>query len=630
MHPPNLPIELADGILTAAVHTTAAAAHADIDQYQSNIVAVVNVLARNLIRQTNDVALAKMPWIMDLDMLVKREYPLSMLEWVDGVATKSDPPLHVHWSNKCVESASEHGNVQALDWFCGKFGKETVKWFSKNALVAASANGRINVLEWWDLKDETELVFDAMDYCVEVVEAAAEIGNVCVLQWWVDQGLELDRDLALTALRLAVKGKHWELIKWIEQQKLTNFDDQCVLMAADSGDLDLFKYVLDKCWAVTDKEVLERENEYVPPQLNAAIAGHFHILDWLQQHNLLALPRECLGPCIEMLAEQGSVNAMQWWLDRYEIDDMDAVAEAFMAASGNLELMQLLLDRFPDAVLKRARQEPRPEELCRTEAADKREQEEGTNLKVLEWWESKLLVACGLPKWQWPSIVERRYIAEACRKGNVDMLEWMLNSDPHQFVSVGTAEIAPNVFNAIGQGGNLSVLEWWINRRLPLKQVSIGQIIVGAEWPPFVIDQAVTMGHWRTLEWLAMNVDLSKFSLTASCFTTMDWSSSSSDEPSLRNDLVVWDKVRLIPELIRCDIWRRDQILLETVEMAAERGRFAFVDWWLRTKACQAEHFESIVSQVTRIHGNWSEGVLYDLLAHQFPHRFPEMEQDDD
>jgi hypothetical protein len=149
----------------------------------------------------------------------------------------------LNYSHRAIDMASANGHVNVLDWWKNN---KLYMSYSILAIDLASSNGHIEVLEWWknsglELKYTRDAIDNASEKCLyEVLEwwkksglkifhgnrtmnYATRDNDIKMLEWWKESGLECmyDRNIMTIALRSNdIKTIEW----WINSGLQLNFD----------------------------------------------------------------------------------------------------------------------------------------------------------------------------------------------------------------------------------------------------------------------------------------------------------------------------------------------------------------------------------------------------------------------
>ncbi|ORZ31253.1 hypothetical protein BCR44DRAFT_54662 [Catenaria anguillulae PL171] len=637
---PTLPIELIDPILATTIAASCHSARYDIDLYQSSITTILNALSCHHLRQTNNVALAKLTWLTDIDLLCARGYPLGMLDWVYSLTCKY-PHLYLHWSGRAAVSSSARGDVAVLDWLARVFGRQPIYDPQEN-VRQASLQGHVHVLEWWSNAVRGLWGERLNRHCHNfMVYEMAGRGQVEALDWWMARGIHMELQMGGLAT-WALRAGQLRVVKWLERRNWIEYSPQCVEKAAHSGDLETLQYCIDKVMRAPQQPseaLLEEENadmcEDACPYFAAASRNHLHVLEWLLQAKY---PVPDHADNLDNIVETCSADTLKWWLDHLcvGLDMAEAVWSGLHLCSGNLDMMQLLFDRYPQAILQHATKEiDVAPSIVRVHDV---EHSHVKNLAVLEWWETNILRNCGVPRDEWPVLFDKQYVAEACLTGNTPALDWMFSYDSYYFAIqiVGAdVDVRASILEAVGQGGHTTVVEWWLYHRLPFGSEDLSFVVGGAIecghldflerlWArfssivqfnccdnlaplpvQFALDRALAHGHGQVLEWI-LDTLKTTFMLGYDCFTYgTKLNDPSHHRPSFQSVLcyshavaprsVRWNcsvsvcfkliecgKARIIQELVVGGHLLRSEITDEVLGYAASAGAVPFLSWWLQ------------------------------------------------
>ncbi|ORZ32632.1 hypothetical protein BCR44DRAFT_54976 [Catenaria anguillulae PL171] len=115
--------------------------------------------------------------------------------------------------------AAEHGLVELLEYCKGTPALAKKVTYSTSALTAASTNGHLHVLEWWEANKKRITCGD------ETLRNATEHGQLAVLDWWFDKSgckhLVYDKQVLVNALRYG----QLDVLEWWMQRSVFDQDE---------------------------------------------------------------------------------------------------------------------------------------------------------------------------------------------------------------------------------------------------------------------------------------------------------------------------------------------------------------------------------------------------------------------
>lgn len=112
---------------------------------------------------------------------------IELLEWWKR-RWQTDPRIRrLKWTSQALVAASKNGHVNVLQWFLQNdfFGKDRKHITSHGALDWASTNGHAAVLQWWICSGLR------LDYSERALDGARANNHVNVIRWWDRSGLRL-------------------------------------------------------------------------------------------------------------------------------------------------------------------------------------------------------------------------------------------------------------------------------------------------------------------------------------------------------------------------------------------------------------------------------------------------------
>ncbi|ORZ32180.1 hypothetical protein BCR44DRAFT_1392096 [Catenaria anguillulae PL171] len=205
---------------------------------------------------------------------------LDVLDWCvrRKVFDPQDDDAVKYTTESVVACAAGHGTVQVLDWWMQTLGGGERLQYSEWALDAASFNGHLKVLQWFksnglELKHHQGLV----------VDKAAAVGLVDVIQWWHSQHPLVRFMYTTNAADTASMNGHVQVLQWFLDAGLElKYTEQAIDCASQCGRV----FVLD--WWVRNRARLPAGLQFTSNALvhSHRIAGP-QVLDWWRTSRLV-------------------------------------------------------------------------------------------------------------------------------------------------------------------------------------------------------------------------------------------------------------------------------------------------------------------------------------------------------
>lgn len=338
-----------------------------------------------------------------------------------------------------IYKAAIWGDAKLLQWYNDNFKfddnweteNERKRWQTKNQMVQdafmmASANGQVNVLDWWIRQKKLPLVVNSM--CINL---ASNYGHINSLEWWVDSGLDLV--YSQTAINSC---EYTDVLDWWR----------------DSG-LE-FKY---------SYRALE----------HASAAGDIQILEWWFAHEDLYHFRYDLEMCSDIIddaSKNNDIKILQFWhqseftlgystvsLDKME-DDWD---EPWEDKKEIIPLWLARLEWWKNSGLRM---------LYTSDAVNK--VSNWGHTEILDWWRTFCLQSES--DFKYTSYA----VDEASSNGYIQILAWWKRTCLHDNIEFKYTERA---IDEASENGWIEVLEWWESSGYVLKYTSKEQSAKAAE-----------------------------------------------------------------------------------------------------------------------------------------------------
>jgi len=244
------------------------------------------------------------------------------------------------------ERAAWYGKLDVLNWLKSK------GWFDPNrigtGMRVAARKGNILILEW--------LMENGCHLDKNVFYGAAKGGHLNVLEFLKVKNCPLDLNLCVSG---AARGGSLESIRWLIQHgfSIDDIDGRVIEEAARKGHLHVIKFFIENGFSIND---IDNEVSY-----KAAEGGKLHVLKWLHENNC-PFDKETFTKA----ARNGNIDNLQWLLEIHCPFDKRTFANA--ANNGNIDNLQWLLgNNFPW------------DKMCYSEAGN------SNNLEVLDWLKEK-------------------------------------------------------------------------------------------------------------------------------------------------------------------------------------------------------------------------------------------------
>ena len=198
---------------------------------------------------TNNISIKNNEAVVNKNFKKKKNY--KKINKIDIASSIGDEKCLLSWLNK---------NIDANNKFIGDTNE-----YSSEAIDNASANGKINILNWWLNASKNNNL--ELKYTEKAINYASKYENIASLDWWINSNLELKYDS--NAIDFASYGcKFKSLNWWIASQNKNNLRFEYTNKSLDLAKHDkqkLFKLI--KWWISTiEKEPdlkIKYSNEFV-------------------------------------------------------------------------------------------------------------------------------------------------------------------------------------------------------------------------------------------------------------------------------------------------------------------------------------------------------------------------------
>ncbi|KAL2911754.1 hypothetical protein HK105_208757 [Polyrhizophydium stewartii] len=196
----------------------------------------------------------------------------------------------------------------------------------------ADWKGRADHLPWTDITSTSLKLRRSLLDRIAAKHRAMHVFRVATRNSWTDM-LDFERcdDLSQAA---ALEGAVWLLDELIEKRRTVAPSMLLVHMAASGGHLDAVRFLIERI-----------PHDALPYWVGASAceSGNLDLVIWLKEHHV-----SCLGP--SALAGATRCNHMhiaRWLVENTDVE-CDVRAFELAASSDNLEMLQFLLEHFPN------------------------------------------------------------------------------------------------------------------------------------------------------------------------------------------------------------------------------------------------------------------------------------------
>jgi hypothetical protein len=198
-------------------------------------------------------------------------------------------------------AVAESGRLTVLQHLVIQWGRELCTGLS----YYAARSGNISMLEWLRTQEKWYEI-DEWNAC----SAAAEAGHLAVQQHLINEGWEWYQQS--TVYGAACSGSI-ELVEWLRLEQDVETDDETLLAAASTGQIDLCEHLLS-IGCVLDSRA----------HSDAARNGHIDTLRWLRKRGCLWIVSEvCMNA-----ARYGSTDILEYILEQGEVLDAELLTDA--------------------------------------------------------------------------------------------------------------------------------------------------------------------------------------------------------------------------------------------------------------------------------------------------------------
>jgi len=219
------------------------------------------------------------------------------------------------------EIAAWWGKLDVLNWFKSK------GWFDPNRVASgmkvAARNGNIPILEWL-MENGCEL--DKNLFC-----GAAGGGHLNVFRFLEEKNCPLDLNRCMP---FAASGGSLEIIQWLVQHGFSfdDVDEWVIRCAAREGHLHVIKFFIENGFSIN--------NIGGGVSHEAAYGGHLYVLKWLHENN-----RSFDEITFARAAIRGNIDNLQWLLDNNCSWDKKCYRYAGILSNNQLEVLEWLKEK---------------------------------------------------------------------------------------------------------------------------------------------------------------------------------------------------------------------------------------------------------------------------------------------
>jgi len=214
-----------------------------------------------------------------------------------------------------INGASAQGYVNILDWWLKNKTDKLVRLqfkYDQDAIRCASEHGHVKVLDWW-LKANRETGLE-LKYDKLAMDWASIKGHIHVLDWWKSSGLELKYS-KLAFKMVSIKTLNWWKNSGLELKQ----DPWTIHNCTGEGNLK----VLD--WWLNVHQETGLELKYDQAAIDwASYHGMIRSLDWwLKANNETGLELKYTELAIYNASRNGQVKVLEWWLKAHKETGLD-------------------------------------------------------------------------------------------------------------------------------------------------------------------------------------------------------------------------------------------------------------------------------------------------------------------
>ncbi|ORZ33245.1 hypothetical protein BCR44DRAFT_92843 [Catenaria anguillulae PL171] len=242
-------------------------------------------------------------WFICLTTLAAKEGRLDVIAWVMEAA-----PIDCSWRKYALRCAAAAGQLDVIVHMIGDSSsadeeeEEELITACKELVDAASSNGHVHILEWWQQQRGLSM---KLQYTAMAINDACDNGHLGILKWWAASGLECR--YTPNCVNNAARNGHVHILEWLHEQPAaapisfpSDYTSNGVDGASSRGHVSVLQFFLDS----------GREFRHSQAAINGASQfGLTHVLDWwLKNQDKVALKYSQ-----EAIRNTATVPLLEWW-----------------------------------------------------------------------------------------------------------------------------------------------------------------------------------------------------------------------------------------------------------------------------------------------------------------------------
>ncbi len=286
---------------------------------------------------------------------------LEIVKWL--IENGLDVNTKVACECTCLHHAAKSGNIELIKWFIDKGldinakdieertvlhyaaeggSVEAVQWLVKQGLdinaVITNANRRTRYIGG-------NLHIDLDNDGVDLLSIAALTGNLKLVQWLVEQGMDavVDNDI----LRPAIKSGNIELVEWlVEQGANINQNKNLLFYAALNGNLKLVQYL------VKQGADIRKSNNVLQ---GAACSGNMELIQWLIEQGADDNSNED-SSILAYAIDSHDVNVLRFFVEEKKINVNSSISSSYYRSplehavnTDDFDMVKYLVEHGADA-----------------------------------------------------------------------------------------------------------------------------------------------------------------------------------------------------------------------------------------------------------------------------------------
>ncbi|KAI8801494.1 hypothetical protein BJ742DRAFT_578790 [Cladochytrium replicatum] len=275
------------------------------------------------------------------------------------------------WTDRAIDEASANGHINVLDWWLNRDDDSTwkpqISWTSA-AIDMASANGHVEVLKWWhnvstrnpnwklkwtkkamDLASQTGHVASLewwkssgleLKWSENVMDFASQTGVVESLEWWKSSGLEMKWNE--NAIVVAFQNGHSNVLAWWKGQG-ASFHNlyPLIIQAIEDSNIGVLKLWLDNedIFTGMSHTAGDIQSRYLADITSAC--GNVEVLDWWSKYSEMM---NYTSNAMDSASAEGSLAVLQWWKDINDIWGIECRYTAYALDQASINKHVYVLD----------------------------------------------------------------------------------------------------------------------------------------------------------------------------------------------------------------------------------------------------------------------------------------------